>query len=110
MVLNGLLLLFYVSVSAFGLYHMKAASQFGSGQFILGFGAYVVGFGIWLFILTRAPLSSAFPIAAGSLIVATQFTGYFFLSERITPMHAIGIAAILAGILLVSRELGTANG
>lgn len=104
MILNSLLMLTYVCVSSFGLCQMKLASDVMKLQFFVGFGAYVIGFCMWFFILMRSPLSLAFPIAAGGLIVATQIAGYLFLSERITSVHGLGIAFILVGITLVGSQ------
>lgn len=109
MILNALLMLAYVCVSTFGLCQMKLASEVMKLQFLVGFAAYVVGFCMWFFILMRSPLSLAFPIAAGGLIVATQIAGYLFLSERITSVHGLGIAFILIGITLIGSQ-ATANG
>ena len=67
-------------------------------DFILGCAAYGSVFLIWYYVLTRMPLSTAFPIAAGSLIVSVQIVGYRFLSEPLALSHLTGIALILVGI------------
>jgi multidrug transporter EmrE-like cation transporter len=47
------------------------------------------------------PLSVAFPIAAGSLIVATHVVARLYLAEAPTAVQTLGVAVILAGIFLV---------
>lgn len=91
----------YVVISSFGLYKLKSASGILSPEFAIGFASYGFGFLVWYYILTRLPLSIAFPIAAGSLIVATQIVGHEFLGEKIGFVHAGGIGLILVGIALI---------
>ncbi len=99
---NTLAVLLYIGVSAFGLYKIKAAAQVMSVEFAIGFVMYGLGFLIWMYILLRMPLSVAFPIAAGALIVCTQLIGYFLLGEKITVIHSVGVTAIVIGIALIS--------
>ncbi len=101
MIVNIGLFTLYVAVSSFGLYKLKSASGLLSSDFLLGFTCYGIGFLIWYSVLTRLPLSVVFPIAAGSLVVATQIVGYMFLDEAIHIVHASGIALILTGIVLI---------
>lgn len=101
MIVNIGLFTLYVVVSSFGLFKLKSASGFLSPDFLLGFTFYGIGFLIWYSVLTRLPLSVVFPIAAGSLVIATQVVGYLFLGETIRLVHASGIALILTGIVLI---------
>lgn len=102
---NFLFLLLYVVVSAFGLYKIKAAEHVMSVEFAIGFVAYGVGFLLWLYILIRTPLSFAFPIAAGALILSTQLIGYFLLDEDMSILHGIGVSAIVVGIVLITLRV-----
>ncbi len=73
--------------------------------FLIGCFFYGTGFLMWLLILRVLPLSIAFPVAAGSLIVATQLFGVLVLKEPIAPWHIAGIAFILVGVVgLMSRD------
>ena len=99
---NLLVMLIYVLVSAFGLYRIKSAIGVFSTDFAIGFALYGLGFLIWMYILIRMPLSVAFPIAAGSLILATQVIGYFLLGEKISLLHGFGATSIIVGIALIS--------
>lgn len=101
MIVNAGLFALYVLVSSFGLYKLKSAGGFLSPDFLLGFTCYGIGFLIWYSVLTRLPLSVVFPIAAGSLVVATQLVGYLFLDEAIHIVHASGVAFVLIGIVLI---------
>ena len=91
----------YALVSAFGLYKIKVSAGPGDSALWLGGAAYAAGFVIWLLILRSFPLSFAFPIAAGSLILATQGVGYALLGEALSAVHVIGVMLIIAGIGLV---------
>jgi multidrug transporter EmrE-like cation transporter len=96
-----LLILVYSAISALGLAMMKAAPRPQSMGFAGGFVFYGLGFLVWLFILQRYPLSVAFPIAAGSLVIATQVLAFFFLEEVITMTHLFGVCLVIVGIGLL---------
>lgn len=96
------LLALYPFVSCYGLYLMKAAPMVKSWGFLIGFICYAAGAVIWLFILRIFPLSTAFPIAAGSLVIGTMLTGVFFLNEQVTGFHLAGALMIIVGIVLLS--------
>jgi multidrug transporter EmrE-like cation transporter len=91
----------YVLASAAGLVLIKQADALVSWRFATGSALYGAGFLVWLWLLRRLPLSVAFPIAAGALIATTVLGGYLFLGERLVVAQVIGIAFILAGIVLV---------
>ncbi|MGH7155332.1 MAG: EamA family transporter, partial [Acetobacteraceae bacterium] len=60
-------------------------------------------FGLWLAVLSRVPVSAAYPmISIGFVIVA--LLGWAFLGETLTPTRVAGIAFICCGVLLVSRS------
>ena len=101
MIINIGLFIVYVLVSSFGLFKLKAANGALGLEFLVGLACYGAGFVVWYFVLTRMPLSVAFPVAAGSLVVATQVVGYMFLNEGFQLMHVGGIALILLGIVFV---------
>jgi multidrug transporter EmrE-like cation transporter len=104
MLLNIGLLTLYVAISSCGLLALKTASGPMTLHFAAGLILYAIGFAIWYGMLTRLPLSVAFPIAAGSLVMATQIVGWLFLDERLQVGHLGGIALILAGIAVVFAE------
>ena len=95
------LFVLYVVVSSFGLFKLKSASGTFGFDFFIGLTGYGFGFVIWYVVLTRLPLSVAFPAAAGSLVVASQIVGFLLLGESMKIMHVGEIFLILIGIVLV---------
>lgn len=92
----------YVLFSTFGLYKIKVANDYLSPNFFLGCFFYLSGFFIWFYILKITPLSVAFPVAAGLLIVATTFTGIVFLDEALDLPKILGAGLITIGIIVLS--------
>lgn len=55
---------------------------------------------LWIWILSRVPLSQAYPcVAFGTAIV--PLLGWYLFGERIAPVFWLGVAFIMVGILLV---------
>lgn len=90
----------YVIASCSGLYLIKAADGWKTLPFLCGVALYGLGAVLWLVILRYFPLSLAFPIAAGALIVCTVATGRVFLHETVSPLQLFGAALIILGIAL----------
>jgi multidrug transporter EmrE-like cation transporter len=103
--LLGIVTLIYAAVSAYGLYLIKDASTLLSLRAGIGAVLYGGGFCIWIAMLRLFPLSIAFPVAAGSLIIATNLIARFLLGEAVLTSQTIGIALILGGIVLVSVKV-----
>lgn len=99
-----LLFAVYVAVSCLGLYLIKSAPGWRTLPFVGGFALYAAGALLWLVILRLTPLSLAFPIAAGALMIGTLLTGVYFLDENVTAMHAAGALLIIAGITLIALK------
>lgn len=97
----------YLTTSAFGLYKLKQAAEIISATFFLGIACYVAGFLLWIVILRRLPLSVAFPVAAGSLIVASQFVGWWLLSESIDLTQVAGVFLVIVGASLIYARVIT---
>jgi multidrug transporter EmrE-like cation transporter len=96
------LLLLYVAASLAGLTMIKAGSGMMDLRILLGLSLYGAGFALWLLMLSRTSLSWAFPLAAGSLIVGTQLSGWLFLAESMSPSHLLGVGFIVAGVVLIA--------
>ena len=97
------LLLAYVLASVAGLHLLKlSGGSLFSARFVCGLGLHASGFLIWYVLLTRMPLSVAFPLAAGALMVGTQISGYFFLEEALSGRHLLGVLMILTGLVVIS--------
>jgi len=71
-------------------------------RLLIGFFLYVSSFLISLYIISRMKLSLFYPIATGAILVITCLLGYFFLKEQIGIKHMLGMALILAGIIILN--------
>jgi multidrug transporter EmrE-like cation transporter len=54
----------------------------------------------WLFIVTKFPLTVAFPIYIGATFVLVFLGSWFFLSEALTTTRILAILLIFSGIVL----------
>jgi drug/metabolite transporter (DMT)-like permease len=57
---------------------------------------------VWLFALSRASLSFAYPFAALGYVVIVLFS-VFVLHEHVPPLRWAGVALIVSGIVLVAQ-------
>lgn len=71
---------------------------------ILGLGLYGLGAVMWLFVLSRLPLTAAYPFV-GLGFIATMIIGVTALGEAVTPMRVFGTLLIAAGCVLVARSV-----
>lgn len=69
----------------------------------LGLSAYGLSAIVWLFVLSRLPLSTAYPFIALGIAI-TLLGGRFFFHEQLTPVKLVGIGLILAGILAIGSD------
>ncbi|MYL49395.1 hypothetical protein GLV98_07855 [Halobacillus litoralis] len=69
--------------------------------FIIG-GLTLYGFAtvLWLFILTRVPLSVAYPIQSIAYILAV-FGAYFIFNEPLSTTKIAGVLLIMIGVSLI---------
>lgn len=102
--LSASLLAIYIVISCLGLYLIKVADSWKTPTFIAGLGFYGVGAIIWLGILRLMPLSHAFPVAAGALVIGTMVVGVVFLSEVVSVWQGVGAVLIIAGITLITTD------
>ncbi|MCM8594884.1 multidrug efflux SMR transporter [Accumulibacter sp.] len=96
----------YALLSTYGLYKIKAAPEILHPAFVIGFTAYGAGFLVWFYILRTTPLSLAFPVAAGTLILCTTLVGILLLAEKAHVLKLGGVALIVVGIVMVSLGEG----
>ena len=101
---TAFLFVLYVVVSVAGLTLLKSESNIVSVRFAMGFLLYGVGFGLWYILLKMMPLSTAFPVAAGGLIVGTQLAGNLLLREELGFLHLVGVGIIFLGVILVFSQ------
>jgi multidrug transporter EmrE-like cation transporter len=91
----------YIFISLLGLYQLKAAELGFNLQYLAGMTLYVVSFFLWLIVLRWFPLSIAFPLAAGTIIVGTQIVGALLLKEQIDAVSLIAVSFILIGLTIL---------
>jgi drug/metabolite transporter (DMT)-like permease len=70
---------------------------------IFGLGLYVVGAAAWLTVLSRAPLSFAYPILALGYAI-TPLLAWIVLGEAVPSIRWIGIVVICVGVFFVSKS------
>ena len=91
----------YVSVSLLGLFQLKSADVGVNFQYLAGMALYVLSFFLWLVVLRWYPLSIAFPLAAGSIIVGTQVVGALLLREQFDVVSLVAVSFILIGLIIL---------
>ena len=66
---------------------------------------YVMGFGAWMVVLSRVELNVAYPVMALSYVLI-PIAGTLFFNETVTPLRWLGIAILLAGVVVVGLSYG----
>lgn len=72
-----------------------------SPQVIGGLTCFGMSAVLWLFVLSRVPLSSAYPFVALGIIV-TVLAGQFLFGEPISYLKIGGVSLIVCGIMMVA--------
>ena len=80
----------------------KALGFLMSPYVIGGLALYGVGTVLWLFALKQLDLSLAYPFVAMSFIMV-MLSGIVFLGEPLQASRVIGMALIIAGLLVMAR-------
>ncbi len=76
---------------------------FRSPSFWAGMVCYAASVCVWLAALSKAPVSTAYPmLSLGYVVVAA--VSVLWLGESLGPAKVLGIALICAGVILVSRS------
>ena len=68
----------------------------------VGLGIFAISAVLWLFALSRASLSFAYPFAALGYVIIVA-ASILFLDEHVPPRGWAGVACIVVGILLVAQ-------
>lgn len=68
---------------------------------LAGMALFGVSFFLYVFILSKLQLNIVYPVATGTILVLITVISHFFLKEILTTLQAIGIVAILIGVVLV---------
>ena len=72
-----------------------------SAPIILGLFCFALSAISWLFVLSRIPLSTAYPFVALGILVTVVAGGVLF-GEPITTSKSLGVGSIILGIILVA--------
>ena len=80
-----------------------AARVLGNPFVVGGLGLYVLGAVAWLTVLSRVPLSLAYPILAISYAF-TPILAWALLGESVPSLRWLGIGTICLGVFIVSRS------
>ena len=83
---------------------LGAFASFVSNPVVVSaYAAALLGSFAWLIVLTKLPLTLAFPVYIGVTFVMVMIGGSVFLSEAITLSKALAILLILIGIALGTK-------
>jgi multidrug transporter EmrE-like cation transporter len=73
------------------------------GHFIAGIACYVVSVFVWIFGLSRVPVSVAYPMLSLGYVV-NAVAAHYLLHEAVTVQRWLGIGFIIIGVWLVARS------
>jgi multidrug transporter EmrE-like cation transporter len=93
----------HFTVFNFATLNSSISILFKSIPFWAGMLCYAASICVWLAALSKAPVSTAYPmLSLGYVVVA--FASVLWLGETMSPAKVLGIALICAGVVLVSRN------
>ena len=79
----------------------KQLSKFLTDPVILSaYAAALIASFAWLYIVTKLPLTVAFPVYIGATFAMVLLGGAYFLSETLSATKAVAVLLILGGIVL----------
>jgi undecaprenyl phosphate-alpha-L-ara4N flippase subunit ArnE len=64
---------------------------------------YALALFLWLEVLSKTPLSIAYPVLAITYVLVPLFSQFAF-NEQLKPSQFVGMFLILAGVALVGRQ------
>lgn len=67
----------------------------------VGTAGYVIGLVVYLYVLSKAPLSVVYPLFASSFIFVLALSG-FVLKEHVSSRRLIGVVVVVFGIVLIA--------
>ncbi len=80
---------------------LLASPSFWAALFIYGAATF-----LWIFTLSRVPLSRAMPFVALTFIIVPAI-GAMFFSERLNLLYWLGLAIIVVGVCIAAMALRT---
>jgi drug/metabolite transporter (DMT)-like permease len=81
---------------------LLATQVFRSPSVLLGLGIFIISAVAWLIVLSRVPLSFAYPFV-GLTYVFVTLASRLFLHEPVPSLRWLGLLLILMGIAVVGR-------
>ena len=72
-------------------------------RFVTGFCLYGISALVWFAVISVENLSTSYPVLVSLTFMLVTLGSVLFFGERISTQKVIGLAIILAGVLLVSR-------
>ncbi len=82
-----------------------AVKLFSSPWVVGGFVFVFSGALFWLAVLSRWPLSMAYPLLSISYIIGI-IASVLFLGEKVNTIQVVGVLVIILGVFLISRSNG----
>src|SRR5262245_14519991 len=77
--------------------------------FTVGFALYFLASVVWFRVVATEPLSLAYPVLVSCTFTLVTAGAVIFFGEPLTRRQVMGLAVILAGIMLVSLQKGAAQ-
>lgn len=71
-------------------------------QVLIGLTLFVLSAVTWLVVISRVPLSLAYPFAGITYVLLAMFSK-FVLKEHVPSMRWVGVALIVVGVVMVGR-------
>lgn len=68
-----------------------------------GFLLYALSAVVWIFALSRVPLSIAYPMVASSYVLVV-FLSWLIFHEPVSVMRILGLAIIVAGVMIIANS------
>lgn len=82
-----------------GISGLNAANVWGV---VLGGFLYGISFLIWLYILSKMPVTFAFPVTIGLSLLLTTLAGLLFFGEKLNVYSVSGLILLPVAIFLIS--------
>ncbi|MGE5506960.1 MAG: hypothetical protein ACM3RP_00495 [Chitinophagales bacterium] len=92
-----------VSVAGLKGFVVFALSALLNPLIFFGLSLYAIGAFLWIIVLSRVPLSFAYPFVALNFVLITLGSA-FFLHEQVPANRLAGVALIVVGVLVASRR------
>lgn len=78
--------------------------KIGTDPYIMGgMACYAISLVVWIMGLSRVPVSIAYPLLSLGYVI-NAVLAHYLLGEAVTMQRALGIAFIIAGVVIVARS------